>query len=64
MAQPKLEVSGIVFNAPDPRELAEFYSKLLGWGIRTNEPDWVTLANPSGDVGLSFQTEDAYIRPA
>jgi hypothetical protein len=38
VAQPKLEVCGIVFNAPDPRELAEFYSKLLGWGSRTDEP--------------------------
>jgi predicted enzyme related to lactoylglutathione lyase len=63
VAQPQLEVSGIVLNAPDPRELAEFYSKLLGWGIRTDEPDWVTLANPGGGIGLSFQTEGVYIRP-
>jgi predicted enzyme related to lactoylglutathione lyase len=63
VAQPKLKVTGIVLNAPDPRELAGFYSRLLGWQIRTDEPEWVTLANPDGGIGLSFQTEDAYIRP-
>ena len=63
MVQPQLKVIGIVLNAPDPRELAGFYSRLLGWQIRTDEPDWVSLANPDGGIGLSFQTEDAYIRP-
>jgi predicted enzyme related to lactoylglutathione lyase len=63
VVQPQLKVIGIVLNAPDPRELANFYSRLLGWQIRTEEPDWVNLANPDGGIGLSFQTEDAYIRP-
>jgi len=57
------KITGIVLNAPDPRELADFYARLLGWQIRTNEPEWVTLANPDGGINLSFQTEDAYIRP-
>jgi hypothetical protein len=52
-----------VLNAPDARELAGFYTRLLGWQIRTDEPEWVTLANPDGGVGLAFQLEDAYIRP-
>ena len=34
---------GVVLDAPDPRELAEFYSRLLGWKIATSEPTWVTL---------------------
>lgn len=63
MAKPMFKITGIVLNAPDPRELADFYARLLGWQIRTNEPEWVTLANPDGGINLSFQTEDAYIRP-
>ncbi len=63
MAQPEFKVSGIVLDTPDPRELAGFYSQLLGWQVRTDEPTWVTLANPEGGIALSFQLEDAYIRP-
>jgi catechol-2,3-dioxygenase len=63
VAQPKLNVTNVVLNAPDARELAGFYQRLLGWQIRTDEPEWVTLANPDGGVGLAFQLEDAYIRP-
>ena len=55
MARPKLKVTSVVLNAPDARELAGFYQRLLGWQIRTDEPEWVTLANPYGGVGLAFQ---------
>jgi predicted enzyme related to lactoylglutathione lyase len=63
VARPEFKVSGIVLDTPDPRELAGFYSQLLGWNVRTDEPTWVTLANPDGGIGLSFQLEDDYIRP-
>ena len=38
MAEPKLKVTSLVLNAPDARELAGFYARLLGWQIRTDEP--------------------------
>ncbi len=60
---PRLELTGIVLDSPDPRALAGFYGRLLGWTVRTNEPDWVTLAPPTGGPGLSFQTESAYVPP-
>ena len=63
MAQPEFKVSGIVLDAPDPRQLAGFYSQLLGWQVRTEEPTWVTLGNPDGGIAISFQLEDDYIRP-
>ena len=63
MAQPMLKVTGIVLSTPDPRELAGFYSRLLGWQIRTDEQGWVMLANPDGGIGLSFHIDDAYVRP-
>jgi hypothetical protein len=55
---------GVVLDAPDARELAHFYERLLGWTVFSNEPDWVTLA-PSKDAGynLAFQTEKQYARP-
>ncbi len=60
---PRMTLSGIVLDASDPRALAAFYARLLGWTLRTNEPDWVTLKPPDGGPGLSVQTEAAYVRP-
>ena len=55
---------GVVLDAPDARELAHFYQRLLGWTIFKEEPDWVTLA-PSETAGynLAFATEPHYVRP-
>lgn len=55
---------GVVLDAPDARELAHFYQRLLGWTIFNEEDGWVDLA-PSEDAGynLAFQTEPNYVRP-
>jgi catechol 2,3-dioxygenase-like lactoylglutathione lyase family enzyme len=58
-----MRLTGIVLDSPDARELAAFYQRLLGWKIRDEEPDWVTLQAPDGGTGLSFQTESRYVRP-
>jgi catechol 2,3-dioxygenase-like lactoylglutathione lyase family enzyme len=58
-----MTVTSIVLDAPDPRELAAFYRRLLGWEIRTDEPGWVTLPGPDGGTGLAFQEERQYVRP-
>jgi catechol 2,3-dioxygenase-like lactoylglutathione lyase family enzyme len=58
-----MRLSATVLDAPDARELAGFYQRLLGWEVATDEPDWVTLRPPGGGTGLSFQTERAYVRP-
>jgi catechol 2,3-dioxygenase-like lactoylglutathione lyase family enzyme len=54
---------GIVLGSPDARVLADFYQRLLGWKVEQDEPDWVKLASPDGGPGLSFQTENAYVKP-
>jgi catechol 2,3-dioxygenase-like lactoylglutathione lyase family enzyme len=54
---------GIVLDSPDPRALADFYHRLLGWPVQQDEPDWVKLAAPAGP-GLSFQREPNYVRPS
>jgi catechol 2,3-dioxygenase-like lactoylglutathione lyase family enzyme len=58
-----MTITGVVLGAPDARKLAAFYERLLGWPRKADEPDWVQLANPDGGTGLSFQTEEGYVRP-
>jgi catechol 2,3-dioxygenase-like lactoylglutathione lyase family enzyme len=55
---------GVVLDAPDARELARFYERLLGWRIFNESDEWVDLA-PAEDAGynLAFQTEPRYERP-
>ncbi|HAL49752.1 MAG: VOC family protein [SAR202 cluster bacterium] len=60
---PRLTLASIVLGAPDARELAEFYRRILGWTVGEDEPDWVRISDPRGGPGLSFQTESPYIRP-
>jgi catechol 2,3-dioxygenase-like lactoylglutathione lyase family enzyme len=62
-ARPRMTLTASVLDAPDPRALAEFYHRLLGWPIGTEEPDWVTLRPTDGGTGLSFQTERIHARP-
>jgi catechol 2,3-dioxygenase-like lactoylglutathione lyase family enzyme len=54
---------GVVLDAPNAHELAEFYSRLLGWKIASSEPNWVTLGPPSGVAYLACQTSPEYVRP-
>lgn len=58
-----MRLSTTVLNAPDPRALAAFYRRLLGWALVTDEPDWVMLRPSGGGTGLSFQTEAIYQAP-
>jgi catechol 2,3-dioxygenase-like lactoylglutathione lyase family enzyme len=55
---------GVALDAPDARELARFYQRLLGWQLFDDDPEWATLA-PSKEAGynLAFQTEENYVRP-
>ncbi|MCW2812288.1 MAG: glyoxalase [Friedmanniella sp.] len=63
MSAPPLRLSGVVLDCPDPRVLATFYERLLGWSREQDGPTWVTLRAPRGGVGLSFMAEPAYVAP-
>jgi predicted enzyme related to lactoylglutathione lyase len=64
MAQsPRFTYSGVVLDAPDPRALAGFYRRLLGWTVDQDSPEWVSLVPPGGGSKISFQAEPAYVRP-
>ena len=60
----KTQWFGVVLDAPDARELAHFYARLLDWQVFNEADDWVDLA-PSKDAGfnLAFATEQKYVRP-
>ena len=61
--RPALRLRAAVLGAPDPRALAAFYARLLGWPYREEQPEWVELADPGGGAGLSFQREEPYTPP-
>jgi predicted enzyme related to lactoylglutathione lyase len=60
---PRMELTGVNIDAPDPHRLAAFYADLLGWEIGRADPDDVFLRAPDGGRTLSFQRESAYRRP-
>ena len=59
----KIPLKGVVLDAPDARELARFYCRLLGWDLGDDEADWATVIGPDGSTKLSFQGEPAYQTP-
>ena len=63
MTQPRLRIASTVINAPDPRELAGFYQRLMGWEIVDDEPDWVKLQPAGGGTALAFQSDPEFTRP-
>ena len=64
MQTPRMVLTATVLDAPDARQLADFYARLLGWETEQSEEDWVVLRHPEGGPGLSFQTNGSYRRPS
>jgi catechol 2,3-dioxygenase-like lactoylglutathione lyase family enzyme len=68
---PVVEWGSVCIDCADADELAEFYSRLLGWEIvardapatRKGGAGWVALRNPKGGIGLSVQAEEWYEPP-
>jgi catechol 2,3-dioxygenase-like lactoylglutathione lyase family enzyme len=60
---PAVRLTAAVLGTPDPRGLARFYQRLLGWPIRDDEPGWATLRPADGGTGLSFQLEADHVPP-
>lgn len=60
-----LKLAAIAIDCPEPRVLADFYRRLLGWTIDEAESDeqWVELAEPSGGAPLAFQRDPDYLPP-
>ncbi len=50
-------------EAPDPSQLARFYSDLLGWPISNESAAGVSVAAPEGSAYLVFQEAVGYRTP-
>jgi catechol 2,3-dioxygenase-like lactoylglutathione lyase family enzyme len=72
---PRMDVTSVTIGAPDPRALAAFYARLLGWPVTAVEPPrpgfppedgWAQVRPPAGVAGpvLNFEYEAQYTRPA
>jgi catechol 2,3-dioxygenase-like lactoylglutathione lyase family enzyme len=60
---PRFTLTAAVLDTPEPKRLALFYQRLLGWPIGSDDPTWVTLRPPGGGAGLSFQLEPDHVPP-
>ena len=60
---PTSRLAATVLETPDPRALARFYQRLLGWPLRDDAPEWVTLRPADGGAGLSFQRDPDHVPP-
>ena len=58
-----MRLTATVQDTPDPRGLARFHQRLLGWPITSDGPEWVTLRPEDGGAGLSFQLEADHVPP-
>ena len=69
--KPIVRWGGVCIDCFDAEELAQFYSRLLGWEVAHRDmPDdrkggagWIALRNPDGGIGLSVQAEEWYEPP-
>ncbi len=60
---PSFALTATVLGTPDPRGLARFYQRMLGWPLREDEEEWATLRPGDGSTGLSFQLETDHVPP-
>ena len=75
MKRPRMQVTSVTVGAPNPKALAAFYERLLGWtvareeGPKPGQPSqagWMQLRSPSGEMGLmslNFEFEVEYVPP-
>jgi catechol 2,3-dioxygenase-like lactoylglutathione lyase family enzyme len=55
---------GTVLSARDPAALAHFYSRVLGWEITEESPEWVTIRMPGTTHYLAFAIDEHHEPPA
>jgi hypothetical protein len=65
-----LDLYEVSLDCPEPRDLAEFYRRLLGWdyapGHESVDPEgdeWLRLVSPRGGIHLAMQRSSARPTP-
>ena len=54
---------GLVIDCVEPRRLASFYEKLLGYVRVDDDPEWVVIGISADHPGIAFQQIPNYVRP-
>ena len=62
-SRPSFRLQTVCIDCADAHEMADFYSRLLGWQPAIRQPNWMLLRDPAGGAGLSFQAERGYRAP-
>ena len=61
---PPIRWIGVCIDCADADQLADFYSRLLGWPITAGDGEgWAQLRDPNGAVGMNIQAEPWYQPP-
>ena len=74
VGRPWMSMTSVTIGAPDPRALADFHSRLLGWPVTAAEPPrpgqppedgWAQIRPPTGETGptLNFEFEPDFTTP-
>jgi catechol 2,3-dioxygenase-like lactoylglutathione lyase family enzyme len=50
-------------DCADAQAMADFYGRLLGWEVTYRDDDYISMQDPAGGAGLSFQEEEWYQPP-
>ena len=62
--EPRIRLTGVCIDCADAEELAEFYRRLLGWGITARDGHgWVQIGDPARGLSLNVQAEERYRPP-
>lgn len=59
----QIKLAGVTIDCIDPKQLSEFYMKLLGWEISYEDDTFIMLTSPSCNVRIGFQKNSDYIPP-
>jgi catechol 2,3-dioxygenase-like lactoylglutathione lyase family enzyme len=59
---PSLHLAGVNMDCADAQAMADFYGRLLGWEVTYRDHDFISMQDPAGGAGLSFQ-EEAWYQP-
>lgn len=64
MTAPRLRFTTTTLSTRNPRALASFYERLLGWERAIDEEGWVLLReSPAEGHRLAFHVDDEYVPP-
>lgn len=59
----RIQLRSVVFDCPDPAELASFYAALLGGRVNEDADDWWEVHLEGLPIKLAFQAVDRYRAP-